>query len=90
MLWVKSWQPLPAAPIVQVMVVAASLWVMANVIEPSRTAVAPERATVKLETVPPATNVVSQGLADGVHGPETELNHVAAGFENTVAPLLFP
>ena len=51
---------------------------MAKTIEPSRTAVEPESATVKLDTVPPATKVVSHGLVDGVHGPETELNHVAA------------
>jgi hypothetical protein len=63
---------------------------MVKAIVPSRTAVVPESATVKLDTVPPATKVVSQGLVDGVHGPETELNHVAAGFENTGNPLLFP
>jgi hypothetical protein len=63
---------------------------MVKAIEPSRRAVSAESTTVKLETVPPASKVVSQVLGDGVHGAETELNHVAAGFENTVAPLLVP
>jgi hypothetical protein len=63
---------------------------MVKVIVPSAKAVLADSVTFKVETVPAALTVVSQVFTLGVHGPETELNQVAAGFENTGCALLLP